>query len=145
MLNTAEAPLAFSRAARFGIGAMTLGARPCPGRREVSEDRKRKWCVDRKERVCWREAKRKQKKIHMLEDIIETPLQNPCVYINNNIIISSVASKQQSDTSTTQAGAWSLLGLILISIHILSYQYLIRKLNWIGELLRVTKCNISKH
>lgn len=48
----------------------------------------------------------------MLEDNIETPLQNPCVYINNNIIISSVASKQQSDTSTTQAGAWCLLELM---------------------------------
>lgn len=32
MLNTAEAPLAFSRAARFGRGAMTLGAMPCPSR-----------------------------------------------------------------------------------------------------------------
>lgn len=54
---------------------------------------------------------KKTKKIHTLEDIIGTASQHPCVY-NNNIIISSVASKQQSDTSTTQAGAWCLLELL---------------------------------
>lgn len=89
MLNTAEAPLAFSRAARFGRGAMTLGAMPCPGRREVSEDRKRK-SVWKGEKGCIGERqKKKTKKIHMLEDIVGTPSQNPCVYNNNSIIISS--------------------------------------------------------
>ena len=41
VLNMAEAPLAFSRAARLGRGAMTLGAMPCPARRrEISEEEK---------------------------------------------------------------------------------------------------------
>lgn len=38
VLNMAEAPLAFSRAARLGMGAMTLGVMPCPARREEARE-----------------------------------------------------------------------------------------------------------
>lgn len=68
------------------------------------------WSRENK-RKCWEEAKNgkeNKKKVHTLEDIGGTVSQYPCVYNNNNLIISSVASKQQSDTSTTQAGAWCL-------------------------------------
>lgn len=68
MLNTAEAPLAFSRAARFGRGAMTLGAMPCPSRRrEVSEkenkkarERQRLKKKKKEEKVRQRERKRER-------------------------------------------------------------------------------------
>lgn len=55
VLNMAEAPLAFSRAARFGRGAMTLGVMPCSARRrsvrkkKTKTDRKRDRCVDKRE------------------------------------------------------------------------------------------------
>lgn len=43
VLNMAVAPLAFSRAARFGRGAMTLGVMPCPSTwREDSEKENKK-------------------------------------------------------------------------------------------------------
>lgn len=73
VLNMAEAPLAFSRAARLGRGAMTLGAMPYPARRrEVSDKegkkvkkdrhRRRKRCVEEREMMCWKEAKNGGKK-----------------------------------------------------------------------------------
>lgn len=68
VLNMAEAPLAFSRAARLGMGAMTLGAMPCPASQrkikereeeEEEEDRQRK---RKTEDVLGKRQKRKQKK-----------------------------------------------------------------------------------
>lgn len=75
VLNTAVAPLAFSKAARLGRGAMTLGAMPCPARgrgrgasvpggekKKKHKSGQKKRCVEERERMCWTEAKRKQKK-----------------------------------------------------------------------------------
>lgn len=63
VLNMAEAPLAFSRAARLGRGAMTLGAMPCPaserkkrkkGKKKKTDKRKRK-----RERMFWKKRGKK--------------------------------------------------------------------------------------
>lgn len=67
LLNMAEAPLAFSRAALLGRGAMTLGAMPCPASQrkkkrkeeEEEEDRQKKRKI---EDVLGKRQKRKQKK-----------------------------------------------------------------------------------
>lgn len=92
-------------------------------KKKKNRDRKRERCMNKREREKRCVGKRqktgkKTKKVHTLENIIQTASQHPCVYNNNNIIISSVASKQQSDTSTKQAEAWSLLELCKTSIHI---------------------------
>lgn len=72
VLNTAVAPLAFSKAARLGSGAMTLGAMPCPargrgrgasvpgGKKSTNVDRKRG--VWRKERGCVGQKQKENKK-----------------------------------------------------------------------------------
>lgn len=82
-------------------------------RKKIKRGRKKeKKCVEKREGVLEKaKTGKKTKKVHTLEDK-ETASRHPCVYNNNinNSIISSVASKQQSDTSTTQAGAWCLLG-----------------------------------
>ena len=72
MLNTAEAPLAFSRAARLGRGAMTLGAMPCPARwREVSEKKTKKTEIER-ERGAWkRERERDREREREREGVLE--------------------------------------------------------------------------
>lgn len=61
MLNTAEAPLAFSRAARFGRGAMTLGAMPCPSRRREVSEKENKKARDRGKKKKEREEKVRQR------------------------------------------------------------------------------------
>lgn len=70
MLNMAEAPLAFSRAARLGRGAMTLGAMPCPAserkkrkKGEKKKKRRRRQTKGReRERMFWKKRGKKNRK-----------------------------------------------------------------------------------
>lgn len=105
MLNMAVAPLAFSKAARLGRGAMTLGAMPWPARR-------RRDISARKQKH--RSKKETKRGIFVREHRTKSKTTILCVYKNNNnsLIISSLASKQQSDTSTTQAEHGALLELL---------------------------------
>lgn len=57
-------------------------------------------------------GKKKQKRVHRLESIIKMASQHPCVYNNDNLIISSVASKQQSDTVLHKQEHGALLELL---------------------------------
>lgn len=63
----------------------------------------RKRCVEIRDGFV-RKRQRQGRRKKNVSDIRETESQHICVYNNYNII-SSVASKQQSDTNTTQAGA----------------------------------------
>lgn len=113
LLNMAEAPLALSRAARLGRGAMTLGAMPCPASQgeEEEEDRQKKRKTEDVLGERQKKKKTKTKGTYVREHHINEQRQNILVCNNINLIISSVASKQHSDTDTTQAGAWCLLEL----------------------------------
>lgn len=137
MLNMAVAPLAFSKAARLGRGAMMLGAMPCPARRRGRQCQKKK-----KHR-----SKRKTKKegIFVREHHINSKKTSVCVKKkNNSLIISSLASKQQSDTGTTQAEHGALLEL-------LANKHSGRPSDQVGSwcfnslALGLTRCNMSKH
>lgn len=109
--------MAFSRAARLGRGAMTLGAMPCPASERKIERRERRRTDKRRggQRMIWergkKENKTKKKGTYVRGHRINEQHQNILVCNNINLIISSVASKQHSDTDTTQAGAWCLLEL----------------------------------
>lgn len=84
----AEAPLAFSRAARLGRGAMTLGAMPCPaserkkrkkGEEKKKTDKRKRKREDVLEKRGKKKQERKQKKVHRLENIVLTASKHPCL------------------------------------------------------------------
>lgn len=153
-------PVSFLQGCPLGQGSHDAGGEALPSqkkgeggisaRKKKHKSGQKKRCVEERERMCWTEAKRKQKRVHSLENIVWTARQHPCVYKNNNnnnnnsLIISSLASKQQSDTSTTQAEHGALLELLAISIHVLtSLSGSFMCFNSVA--LGLTRCNMSKH
>lgn len=89
VLNTAVAPLAFSKAARLGRGAMTLGAMPCPARRKgrgasVPGKKAQKWtekevCGGKREDVLDRSKKKTKKGTFVREHRMNSKTTSLCV------------------------------------------------------------------
>lgn len=89
MLNIAVAPLAFSKAARLGRGAMTLGAMPCPARRgrggaSAPGQKAQKWtekdvCGGKREDVLDRSKKKTKKGKFVRQHHINSKTTSLCV------------------------------------------------------------------